>query len=376
MGGRALVSRHPQCADQSGCRALGQATPPLASQALAAWCPDTAPLKGVTEGAHVESTARIPGLVGQVLGTLSAATLEGALAAPTRSPGSGAWPLSRTHLRGPEPRPPSRRIFLALLTGQIPPGHPRDPTQEVPPPGAVQRLLSSRPRTSHAARSWKRDLPRGLVTRSEPHVHLSPLEGDPGLPWTLTADRGDCHRVCPQAPLGTTSRQALQEPGPRKQTDLVSVWRGPQAGSGKVSPDEKKLGVGVGGEEGVITSGRETRPRPGPEAGAWVVSHGEVQKRDGDTRVPLRKGNSLGAPLTHHLPSPGAQETAAASLRGATEGISACGTRRFTRSRTTSYRTSRAIREVSAPGTPSPPCLHPGPRQGHGVAASPRPARN
>lgn len=28
--------------------ALGQATPPLASQALAAWCPDTAPLKGVT----------------------------------------------------------------------------------------------------------------------------------------------------------------------------------------------------------------------------------------------------------------------------------------------------------------------------------------
>ncbi|XP_038316999.1 uncharacterized protein LOC119870326 [Canis lupus familiaris] len=240
----------------------------------------------------------------------------------------------------------------------------------------ADRSPCSASRTSHAARSWKRDLPRGLVTRSEPHVHLSPLEGDPGLPWTLTADRGDCHRVCPQAPLGTTSRQALQEPGPRKQTDLVSAWRGPQAGSGKVSPDEKKLGVGVGGEEGVITSGRETRPRPGPEAGAWVVSHEEVQKRDGDTRVPLRKGNSLGAPLTHHLPSPGARETAAASLRGATEGISACGTRRFTRSRTTSYRTSCAIREVSAPGTPSPPCLHPGPRQGHGVAASPRPARN
>lgn len=31
--------------------------------------------------------------------------------------------------------------------------------------------------------------------------------------------------------------------------------------------------MGVGGEEGVITSGRETRPRRGPEMGAWVVSH-------------------------------------------------------------------------------------------------------
>ena len=30
----------------------------------------------------MESTARIPGLIGQVLGTLSAATLEGALGRP------------------------------------------------------------------------------------------------------------------------------------------------------------------------------------------------------------------------------------------------------------------------------------------------------